>query len=128
MLSIRMNFIGLIAAVLFSNCVSAQNFERYRPQTLTPEPITRPDLQDAPPPVQLRIGSFAGSTSERDVASSVERRCAIVTADGKDSALSQLRIGKEGSGSTGKRDIAVHVQNRCSAVVATGGKSSLPQL
>ena len=52
MLPRRLEFAALIAAIVFCNCASAQNYERYRPQTLPPGPITRPHLQDAPSPVQ----------------------------------------------------------------------------
>ncbi|MDG1897055.1 MAG: hypothetical protein P8J37_19290 [Fuerstiella sp.] len=52
MLPRRLEFAALMAAIVFCNCASAQNFERYRPQTLPPGPITRPHLQAAPAPVQ----------------------------------------------------------------------------
>ena len=51
MYTARKEFVVVIATVVFSNCISVQNFERYRPQTLTSGPVTRPQLQDVPAPV-----------------------------------------------------------------------------
>ena len=51
MYTARKEFVVVIATVVFSNCMSVQNFERYRPQTLTSGPVTRPQLQDVPAPV-----------------------------------------------------------------------------